>query len=293
VYPDPPPFRTHALSVPGGHVLHVQESGNPRACAALVLHGGPGSGCSPLLRRLLDPARWRIVCIDQRGSGRSTPRGRTTDNTTADLLADLRRLRAALDIDRWLVVGGSWGAALALAHALDAPQAVAGLLLRASFVPSTSGIAAFFAARDGLPAFDLAGFAAADLPAQSELAPLWWQREQRLAGTDQPWPDGDASAALLDRYRVQAHYLAHGCWLDEPPLPERLQALPAVPIVMLHGSADRVCPPQAARALAACLPHAELHWVDGAGHDPAHPGMVEAMAGAQARLASVLGSVTT
>ena len=125
--------------------MHVEEHGDPAGLPALVLHGGPGSGSSPVLRRGFDPSRYRIICPDQRGAGRSTPAGAIAANTLADLLDDLRRLRAHLRIDRWLVVGGSWGATLALAHALDQPGAVAGLLLRNVFLARASDIHDVFA----------------------------------------------------------------------------------------------------------------------------------------------------
>jgi proline iminopeptidase len=274
LFDDPPPWRTDLLPVPGGHALHVTQHGAPDAPAALVLHGGPGSGCSPLLRRFFDARDWRIVCVDQRGAGRSTPRGGIARNTTADLLADLRQVRAVLGIARWTVVGGSWGATLALAHALDAPEAVAALVLRATFVPSAEGIAAFFTGTDADADVDWRGFA--DRPRASE-ALAWWRHEQRRGGVAvlPPEPEGEALAALVDRYRVQSHYLREACWLAD--LPQRVAALPAVPTWLLHGTADRVCPPDAAAALHARMPHAEpLQWIAGAGHDPAHPALADA-----------------
>src|SRR5687767_12122063 len=117
LYPETAPYRTQEWPASHGHVLHVEESGQPQGIAALVLHGGPGSGCSPLLRRFFDPARFRIVCVDQRGAGRSRPRGETSHNTTTHLIADLHALRQSLGIARWLLVGGSWGAGLAVAYA--------------------------------------------------------------------------------------------------------------------------------------------------------------------------------
>ncbi len=286
VFADPPPFRRHLLDVGHGHRIDVQESGQPSGQVALVLHGGPGSGCSPLLRRFFDPQRWRIVCVDQRGAGRSLPRGSTAHNTTADLLADLRAVRTQLGIAQWVVVGGSWGATLAIAHALDAPDAVAALLLRAVFLARATDIDAFFAAQPGLPALDWRGLAAADAPAQAVLARAWWQREQVLAGAPASMPpQGDALAALIDRYRVQSHYLQHACWLDNPPLLARASALPRVPTLLLHGACDRVCPPEAAQALQARLPHALLGLVPGVGHDPSHPAMAAAMVQALSRYA--------
>ncbi len=301
LYPESEPLRIHALSVSGGHTLQVQEFGNPHGVPAIVLHGGPGSGSSPLLRRFFDPARYRVIGFDQRGAGRSTPRGETQHNTTADLLADLQAIRRHLGIDRWLVVGGSWGATLALAHALDAPQAVSGLLLRAAFLARAEDIDGFFQGTTAdLP--DAWGRFAAIAPTErrhalldvlaeglqgdvAQAAPFalaWSQWEAAMSGNDSPAlsPDAPGCGALLasiDRYRVQSHYLRHRCWLDAPPLLDRCAALPRVPTAILHGSADRICLPAGARALHQRLPHSTLQVVDGVGHDPTHPAMVDAM----------------
>jgi len=289
LHDDPPPYRTHRVDVGAGHVLSVRESGHPDGIAAVILHGGPGSGCSPLQRRFFDPARYRIVCVDQRGAGQSTPRGAIADNTTAHLLADLRRVRAQLGIARWLVVGGSWGATLALLHALDDPDAVAALLLRAVFLARPHDIASFFAAGAfGLPsATDASGVLDAvlarlqhpDAAPRRACALAWWRHEQQwaspvpLAAGGEP-PDIDAQ---VDRYRVQAHYMRHGCWVQQPPLLRRCAALPRRPTLILQGSADRICPPDGAAALHALLPHARYRELPGVGHDPSHPAMVDAM----------------
>ena len=305
LYPPTAPLRTHALPVSGGHVLHVDESGSADGIAALVLHGGPGSGCSPLLRRFFDPARYRVICVDQRGSGASRPRGETAHNSTVDLLADLRALQHHLGLDRWLVVGGSWGATLALAHACDAPQLVTGLLLRAVFLARAEDTDWFFqGARSVLPAawqrfaaaapadrrgdllaFLGEAFTRADADECASLALEWWRWEQAMArpaaatGAEltPDAPTGIALAALVDRYRVQSHYLRHGCWLSQPSLLERCAQVPGVPTLLLHGLQDRICRPEGAAAAHAHLPHSKLAWVDGAGHDPTHAGMAAAM----------------
>jgi proline iminopeptidase len=278
--------------------MHVEEYGNGAGVPALVLHGGPGSGSSPLQRASLDPERHRILCPDQRGAGFSTPRGCIEDNTLADLLADLRRLRAHLGIARWLVVGGSWGATLALLHAIDQPDAVAGLVLRNVFLARPQDIGGFFAA---VPATDAPGwpgllqqadaagvslpeyladlFATGSPAAQRAAAACWWDGEQRLASGMAPAPPDDATLdRLVDRYRIQSHYLRHGCWLQQPPLLERCAGLPQVPVAIVQGCEDRVCPPAGAQALHAALHgRAVLRLVPGAGHDPAHPAMAAAM----------------
>jgi proline iminopeptidase len=305
LYPESPPLRTHALAVAHGHVLHVEESGHPAGICALVLHGGPGSGSSPLLRRFFDPARYRVVSVDQRGAGRSRPRGATAHNRTDALLQDLRIVREQLGVPSWLVAGGSWGATLALAYAAVEPQTVAALLLRSVFLPTAEEIEAFFQDTDGrAPAAwarfaavapadqrrDMLGFLARglqqaptadDADLHRRLALAWWRWEQTLAGrAAEVQPDPETLDALVDRYRVQSHYLVHRCWLDAPPLLDRLDALPQVPTLLLHSRDDRVCRPDAAQAVHERLAHSRLRWVDGAGHDPAHPAMASAMVAA-------------
>jgi proline iminopeptidase len=300
LYPDMPPFASELLDVGHGHALALQQYGRADGLPALVLHGGPGSGTSPLLRCVFDPARYRIVCLDQRGAGRSTPRGGTAHNALDDLLADLRTLRTHLALrEPWLIAGGSWGATLALAHAADQPHAVRGLLLRAAFVARPEDIDGFFdgashvarapelqpawqafathmpsAAHAHMPAWLADTFTHADPAVQAATALAWWRWEQALAGVSSTAPTDPAT--LIDRYRVQSHYLAHACFLRERPLLARCADVPRVPTLLLHGTADRVCPLAGTHALQRALPHARLQLVDGVGHDAAHPAMVAA-----------------
>lgn len=315
-YPPPRVLRTLFLPVDSGHVLHVQESGSERGLPALVLHGGPGSGCSPLLARFFDPARYRVLCVDQRGAGCSRPAGEIEHNTVAHLLHDLRVLRAELGIARWLVVGGSWGATLALLHAIDAPRAVAALLLRSVFLARDEDVERFFGLHTGAGRAHwqaVAGpwegrslverlaqvFQAGTLDEQQACAQGWWRWERQRAqsslspaggglGAARPWglpegvpPEAPVAGAELDalvqRYRIQSHYLLHGCWLRLRPLLARCGAAPHVPTLLLHGAQDEVCPLHGAIALQRCLPHAVLRRIEGVGHDPAHPAMVDAM----------------
>ena len=199
-------------------------------------------------------------------------------------------MRTHLGIPRWLVVGGSWGATLALVHALDDPDAVSGLLLRATFLARPGDITSFFVGA----AFseDLAGadprtvldalatrLQHADPDVRRACALTWWRHEQQWSN---PVPPSAAATpadidAQVDRYRVQAHYMRHGCWVQQPPLLARCAGLPVRPTLLLHGNEDRICPPDGARALHGLLPHARLHQVAGVGHDPSHPAMIDAM----------------
>src|SRR6266545_226803 len=134
LYPEIEPYAQGMLEVTGGDLVYWEVCGNPRGKAAVVLHGGPGSGCTPWHRRLFDPAAYRVVLFDQRGCGRSTPHASAPDidlssNNTWNLIADIELLRQHLDIDRWLVLGGSWGSVLALAYAERYPERVTQLIL--------------------------------------------------------------------------------------------------------------------------------------------------------------------
>lgn len=288
-------LQTHVIAVCDGHVLQVQEFGNPAGLPAVVVHGGPGSGSSPALRRGFDRERWRLICIDQRGCGGSTPRGAIHANTTSGLVADMQRVRRLLGIDRWLVVGGSWGAALAVAYAAQEPSALTGLLLRSAFLARREDVDAFFGgdaalARPGawqrlnidMPAPLLPALAEAlqsgTLAQQQHAASAWWAWEQALQHGAQTGPvlQGEALARQVDRLRVQSHYLMHDCWLTQPSLLDLCAQVPPVPTLLLHASDDLICPVAGAVALHARLPHAVLQVLPQGGHDPTHPSMVAA-----------------
>lgn len=134
LYPEIEPYNSFFLDGESAHRVYVEESGNPSGIPVLFLHGGPGSGAKPHHRQYFDPARYRIVIFDQRGSGRSTPHGLLENNATGDLLADIDAIRQRLNIDRWLLFGGSWGATLALLYAERFPQHVSGMILRGSYL---------------------------------------------------------------------------------------------------------------------------------------------------------------
>lgn len=292
------PCQAGLLPVDHGHVLHWEATGAVDGTPALVLHGGPGSGGSAALHGSFDLTRFRVVGFDQRGAGRSTPRGETRHNDTAALVGDIERLRRHLGIASWLVVGGSWGATLALAYAARHPQAVRGLLLRNLFVPSEAELHWFFqeaAAHQPHAWQSLAGlapaaergrllawlgrvFAGEDAALQERVTAAWLEWERALSGQAAGAPlAGAALQRAVDRFKVQAQYLLHGCWTG----PQQWRGLAGLglPVLFLHGARDAVCRPAAARAVHEALAGSEFLLVD-AGHDPSHPAMAAAMAGA-------------
>jgi proline iminopeptidase len=192
------------------------------------------------------------------------------------LLADIEQLREALGVARWLVVGGSWGATLGLAYATRYRERVTGLLLRAFFWPGAADIESFFAGRPWQQW--AAQLTASSVTARHAAALAWWQWELSRSGTqDVPALCASQLDALCDRYRVQAHYLLHGCWLDEVGLGYGALTLSDLPIQFLHGNVDPVCPLASARRVHRWLKGSHWHTVPGAGHDPFHPAMEQAM----------------
>lgn len=295
------PRQTGHLAVSGGHALYWQDWGPRDGVAALVLHGGPGSGFSEAQRRYFNPAIYRVVSFDQRGCGRSTPRGETRANTTGLLIDDIEALRQHLGVQRWLVVGGSWGATLALAYAARHRTVVSGALLRGLFVPSRAELDWFFcgagsehptawrrlisivptAHRNDVLGWLAGVFTGSDLALQQRATQTWADWENALSGaTSVSAPTGEALQLAIDRYRVQAHYLLQHCWLDEADLYEACAGAQGLPVQFLHGREDAVCRPAAAWKAHEALAGSRFQWVDGAGHNPFHPAMVSAMEGA-------------
>ena len=307
LHPDIEPFDSGHLPVPGGHEIYYEQCGAPQGTPALVLHGGPGSGCSPRQRRFFDPQRYRAVLFDQRGSGRSRPPGETRHNHTGELVADIERLRAHLGIVRWLVFGGSWGAALAAAYAAAHPSACAGALLRGIFLTGRRDLEWFFGGaadlfpeewervagaapkrhRRNLLHWIARTFESGSADDQRRAAAAWQAWEQCLGGSPpvEP-PAGEALERLVAKYRVQSHYLARRCFLGEARVLRDVSLLRGFPVAFVHGRRDLVCRPENAWRASRTLSGSRLIWVDGAGHDPFRPAMAHALTAATDRYAA-------
>ena len=290
------PFDQQNLPTGDGHTLFVAQYGRPDAPAAVVLHGGPGSGTQPSVLEWFDLARQRVVLFDQRGAGQSQPQGEITNNDSAKLVADIEMIRDRLGIERWMVVGGSWGATLALLYGGQHARRMRALVLRGSFLASQRELNWFFQSLRAM------------VPHAWEQLTQGWHDEQKaqvlatlgkplLHGSEQeaedaatrwgayeeaimqamsgklaiPTASSKASARSIGKYRLQAHYLLNACFTHETDLLRAAEALANTPTVIVHGSHDLVCPPENAARLAKLMPHARLHWVARGGHTPADP----------------------
>ena len=309
--PPAEPLVSGLLDVGEGHNIYYEQCGDAAGISVIFLHGGPGSGCSPRHRQLFDLTRYRVILFDQRGCGRSLPRGAVQANTSDALVADMEKLRQHLGISRWLVFGGSWGAGLALAYAAAHRTACLGLVLRGVFLGRESDLDWFFQqARQFLPdawallaaqAPDAAygdllrwlhdGLHGSDPHAALARAMAWetWENsvsQRQSAAPRRGPPPAKEAVAVLDKYRIQSHYLTNGCFWGDLTLLERAQTLASVPTAILHGRLDWVCRPQAAWDLHQCLPGSRLQWLEGCGHSPFEPAMSQALAQALAHFAA-------
>lgn len=304
LYPELDSYHSGWLKVSSLHEIYFELCGNPEGQPVVFLHGGPGSGCSPVQRRFFDPAHYRIILLDQRGCGRSRPAGEVENNTTADLVADIDQLREHLGIARWLVFGGSWGSTLALAYAIAHPGAVAGLILRGIFLSRPRELdwflgesARFFPEAwqqllDYLPLTErsqpLQAYArrifATDAGAVAA-ATRWNAYESSIMSLcpgSTPYAPVPA-AVQLARARVQIHYIMHGCFVSHRDLLAEAGALARIPTVIIQGRYDMVCPPDTAWALKQAMPHAEFSMIPAAGHSAMEPGICAALVAATDR----------
>src|SRR6202521_1508853 len=218
------PLTSQLLPVGDSHEIYVETVGRTDGIPAVYLHGGPGSGCQPDHRRLFDPERFHAVLFDQRGAGRSRPKGRREDNTLPHLIADMEMIREQFGLKRWMIVGGSWGATLALAYAQAHPQRVSGIVLRATFLGTRSELNGAFG--DVLPRFypDLSDDFLGVLPADERARPLeaYWRR---ILDTD-PAVHGPAARAWNDTERILSEHVSGRVRLDRNSLASS-RSLPA------------------------------------------------------------------
>ena len=304
------PLTSEQLVVSDGHDIYVESVGRAGGIPAVYLHGGPGSGCQPDHRRLFDPERFHAVLFDQRGAGRSRPKGRREDNTLPHLIADMEAIREKFGFERWMIVGGSWGATLALAYAQAHPDRVTGIVLRATFLGTSKEIEDGFL--DVLPRFypalhadfmnllppaeraqPIAAYFRRILDSDAAVhgpAARAWGETERILSEHTPnrgrLDPVNASRALPATPFMEAHYFANDCFMRPNQLMEEAGKLVNIPGIIVQGRYDLLCPPATSHALAALWREAEIRFVEGAGHTLYDPGVRDAVMKAIADMAS-------
>ncbi|MBL4794280.1 MAG: prolyl aminopeptidase [Pseudomonadales bacterium] len=312
LYPDIKPYTEHRLSVDDIHTLHVEECGNKDGIPVLVLHGGPGAGCEPFHRRFFDPEKFRIILFDQRGSGRSMPHAELRDNTTQHLIDDIEKIRNHLDVEQWMLFGGSWGATLAVAYGEAFPEKILGMVLRGIFLCRERDIDWFY--KDGasrmfpdaweeyLKPLDKADhdniiqgyykkLTGADEIARMSAAKAWslWEGHcATLRPSHNVIDHFSEPHTALSLARIEAHYFLNKAFMEPNQLLDNAHKLADIPSTLVHGRYDMVCPLENAFELHRAWPGSELHIVRDAGHAGSEAGIVDALVRAVDDMAKLL-----
>jgi proline iminopeptidase len=290
--------------------MYWEESGNPAGIPVLFLHGGPGTGTSPRHRRFFDPVAYRIILLDQRGAGRSTPLGELRNNTTPLLIEDIEKLREMLGIGKWLIFGGSWGSTLSIAYAETHPDRCLGLILRGIFLCRPLevdwflyGMRNFFPEhwetfvsvlpedeRDNLLENFYRRLNDPD-PAIHVPAARAWSAYEGKCITLLPDPTTAENFAsdtvALGLGRLEAHYFIHNIFLPDNSLLKNIDRIRHLPTVIIQGRYDICCPPRTAHELKTAWPEAEFIMIEDAGHAATEPGIERALVAACDRFKTV------
>jgi proline iminopeptidase len=302
LYPAIEPFASEMLPVSRLHTIYVERSGAPGGKPALALHGGPGGGLSPDMRRFFDPRRYCVTLMDQRGCGRSTPHAEIEENTTWDLIADIERIRESYGIDKWLVFGGSWGSTLALAYAAKHPERVAGLVLRGIFLLTKSEIDwfyqygasniypdAFERYAAAIPENERGDFVGAfrkrlistDMAVRMAAARAWarWEGETISIAGPSALPARFNEERFVEAFaRIENHYFVHSGFFEHDGwLLDQAAKLRHIPAHITHGRYDMCTPLASAWALKQAWPEAQLDIIHDAGHSSLEPGIVDSL----------------
>ena len=312
LYPPLEPYNLGKLKVSDLHTIHYEQSGNPQGKPVIFLHGGPGGGISPMYRQYFDPQRWHIIIFDQRGCGQSTPHAELRENTTWDLVDDIEKIRNHLEIDKWVVFGGSWGSTLALAYSQTHPDSCKGLILRGIFMLRRQEIRWFYQEgasniypdfwqeylkpippeeRDDLLSAYYKRLTSSDRTIRLEAARAWsvWE-----ASTSKLIPSvrsqqrfGEAKFAEAFA-RIECHYFVNKGFLEnENQLLENVDRIRHLPGVIVQGRYDVVCPTITAWELHRAWQEAEFIIVPDAGHSVSEPGIRTALIEASDRFADL------
>jgi len=301
LYPAIKPYITHSIKVALPHLLHVEECGDPKGIPVLFVHGGPGSGCESYHRQFFNPEEYRIILFDQRGCGRSSPHACLEGNNTQALVGDMEVIRERLGIEKWVLFGGSWGSTLSLVYAEAHPERVLSLILRGIFLCRQREIDWFY--QEGASRLfpdvwqDFLEPVAAEkrgdmVKAYYEL--LTGDNEVKRMSAAKAWSIWEGRTATLQSRksvvnhfanpytalslaRIECHYFIHDSFLSENQILKEAQRLEDVPVVIVQGRYDVICPMESAWELHRALPGSELNIINDAGHSASEPGIVNAL----------------
>lgn len=315
IYPAIKPFHTEMLPVSDLHTVYLEQTGNPKGTPVLYLHGGPGAGTSAEYRRFFDPDKYWIIGFDQRGCGKSLPFGELKNNTSDDLLSDIRKIRQHLGIKKWLLFGGSWGSTLALLSAIDQPDCVTGLILRGVFLgreedfdwylDPSGGAAQLFTdyyqdfiqpVSYGLGSKALVDdyyrlFTSNDEISKMAAVKAWCLWEARISRLHNELTEeelvGDIHRAISLAV-LECHYIKHQCFIPPDFILNNIHEINHIPGTIVHGRYDCVCKIQGAFALSEKWQNSQLTIVPESGHSAGEPKVTAALCLATNAMASFL-----
>lgn len=296
LYPPVEPFDQRMLDVGDGHSIYVEQSGRRDGLPVVVVHGGPGGGCSPAMRRYFNPAIYRIILFDQRGCGRSRPHASIDANTTWHLIADMEQIRETFGIEDWIVFGGSWGATLSLLYAQQHPGSVACLVLRGVFLMMQRELDWFYGGGAGqfwpeqwnrfvslvpeaeqhdlIEAYHQRLFSG-DRANELQYARAWAAWENALASIYSNGVGGEPPADYARAFaRLENHYFRNKGFLEsDSQILDNMHRISEIPGVIVQGRYDMICPPRSAYDLAHRWNRGRLRLVRDAGHALSEPGI--------------------
>ncbi|MEC7984587.1 MAG: prolyl aminopeptidase [Myxococcota bacterium] len=299
MFPASEPYNQGLLRVSSVHSLYYEEVGLPNGAPILFIHGGPGGGINEYARCFFDPNFYRAILFDQRGSGKSLPYASIQENTTQDLIADIERLRKFLNIEKWVIMGGSWGSTLALAYTIAHPERVRGIILRGVFLARSKEIQWLYGSSGAARIFPDAYSLFMDplskeersrpvesyfqrltdpsVSVQSEAVLAWnrWESSISQLIPDLPLEDFDSSYEDgLAIARIEAHYFTNDSFFpSDNYILENISAIQNHPCIIIQGRYDIVCPTESAYELHHALAHSELNIIPNAGHSTAETGI--------------------
>ncbi|RBW54034.1 prolyl aminopeptidase [Phaeobacter gallaeciensis] len=308
LYPPIEPFDQRILDVGQGHRIYVEQCGNPNGVPVVVLHGGPGGGCSPAMRRYFDPTVYRVILFDQRGCGRSRPYASVEDNTTWHLVSDIETIRRTFDIEQWMVFGGSWGATLSLLYAQAHPDRVMHLILRGVFLMTQSELDWFYGGGAGkfwpetwarfanlipenehgnmIQAYHKRLFSG-NMTEEIRYGRAWSAWENALASIHSNGSTGESPGEYARAFaRLENHYFINDGFLEfDGRILANMGRISHIPGVIVQGRYDMICPPSSAWKLSELWPMSELKMVRNAGHALSEPGISAELVRAMDRIA--------